>query len=110
MATLMAFLLPAHGHVNPTLPLTAELARRGERVIFYARESFRANIEAAGADFRPYDDTHDFDPNASVGGPFGLMARSAEAAAAMLPGLLADARRDQPDYLLIDSMCLWGTL
>ncbi|HEY1011385.1 MAG TPA: macrolide family glycosyltransferase, partial [Herpetosiphonaceae bacterium] len=110
MPTAIMFSLPAHGHVNPTLPLMAELARRGERIICYANEPFRRSIEAAGAIYRAYAEAGSFDPNASLGGPFGLMARSAELAEQMLPGLLADVEAERPDYLLIDSMCLWGNL
>ena len=40
MAKVLFFNLPAHGHVNPTLPLVAELVHRGEHVIYYSSEAF----------------------------------------------------------------------
>ncbi len=46
--------VPAHGHVNPTLAVAQELVRRGEQVIYYLTEEFRAAVEATGATFRPY--------------------------------------------------------
>lgn len=110
MPSAIMFSLPAHGHVNPTLPLMAELARRGERIICYATEPFRQKIEAAGARYRAYEEAGAFDPNTALGGPFGLMARSAEAAEQLLPGLLAAVGAERPDYLILDSMCLWGNL
>ena len=33
MAAIFFFSLPAHGHVNPTLPLVRELTSRGHRVL-----------------------------------------------------------------------------
>ncbi|MBB1158440.1 MULTISPECIES: macrolide family glycosyltransferase [Amycolatopsis] len=40
----------AHGHVNPTLPLVAELVRRGNRVSYATAEPFHAAVRAAGAE------------------------------------------------------------
>ena len=48
--------LPYAGHTNPTLPLTAELVRRGHRVTYVNAESFRQKIGETGADFVPYRD------------------------------------------------------
>lgn len=45
---------PAHGHVKTTLAVAQELARRGEQVVYYLTEDFRASVEATGATFRPY--------------------------------------------------------
>ncbi|WP_020497248.1 macrolide family glycosyltransferase [Sciscionella marina] len=44
------FSMPAHGHVNPTLPLVAELVRRGHRVSYATGEEFHAQVRAAGAE------------------------------------------------------------
>ena len=51
MARIFFFSIPAHGHVNPTLPLVRELTARGHRVIYYETEEFREKIEKAGAEF-----------------------------------------------------------
>lgn len=40
---------PGHGHVNPSLPLVAELVRRGHRVSYAIQEQFVPAVEAAGA-------------------------------------------------------------
>src|SRR4051794_10575219 len=41
--------LPAHGHVTPTLPVVAELARRGWRISYATVEQFGPEVEKAGA-------------------------------------------------------------
>lgn len=110
MTTLTFLNLPAHGHVNPTLPVVAEVVRQGATVFYYATELFRSAIEQTGAIFRDYGAGYAFDPTRALGGPFGLMARSIESAEVMLPTLLADAERDHPDCLMLDSMCVWGNL
>ncbi len=55
MTTYVFLNVPGHGHVNPTLAVVQELVRRGERVIYYLSEEFRAAIEATGATFRSYE-------------------------------------------------------
>ncbi len=44
----------AHGHVNPTLPVVAELTKRGEEVIYFSTKEFEQKIEATGAKFMDY--------------------------------------------------------
>jgi UDP:flavonoid glycosyltransferase YjiC (YdhE family) len=52
MAMHVAFVsIPAHGHVNPTLPLVAELVRRGHRVTYFTSADFEPRIRRAGAVF-----------------------------------------------------------
>ena len=41
--------VPAHGHINPTLPLVDELTRRGHRVSYATGETMLETVEAAGA-------------------------------------------------------------
>ncbi|WP_372452310.1 macrolide family glycosyltransferase [Saccharothrix obliqua] len=46
----IAFLnIPGHGHVNPTLPVVAELAARGHQVTYAVPAAFTAQVEHAGA-------------------------------------------------------------
>ncbi|MBW0104998.1 glycosyl transferase [Pseudonocardia sp. KRD-291] len=42
--------MPAHGHVNPTLPLVTELVRRGHRVSYATGATMLETVRAAGAD------------------------------------------------------------
>ncbi|MEO8397717.1 MAG: macrolide family glycosyltransferase [Chloroflexota bacterium] len=113
MSKALFFSIPASGHVNPSLPLTAELVRRGEQIISYNTEAYRAKIEATGATFRAYtqiDDTflerHNLDGSNPPKAARVLIQLSRE----MLPDLIAIVRAEQPDYILYDSMCPWGAL
>lgn len=111
MSTAVVLCYPTHGHIAPKLAVVEELARRGERVIYYSAERSRANIEQTGAEFRAYVYGHnDFDPNPPTEGLFSDMERLLKLSEAMLPGLLQEVRDLQPDYLLLDSKSVWGNL
>jgi MGT family glycosyltransferase len=108
MATAVILNLPEHGHMNATYPVVQELVRRGERVIYYATEPFRRAVEAAGAEFAAYPET--FEAPVHTGGLYSVMAFLMGYAERVLPALLQRLTDDPPDYLLIDSMCIWGNL
>ncbi|MBX3016063.1 MAG: hypothetical protein KF832_31365 [Caldilineaceae bacterium] len=110
MSTTVVLNLPEAGHMNTTFPLVAELVQRGERVLYYAVEPYRAVIESTGAEFRSYPNAQALIPPAHSGGLFSVMSYLASAAEAVLPTLVEEVRTADPDYLLIDSMCLWGNL
>jgi MGT family glycosyltransferase len=96
--------------MNATYPMVAELVRRGEQVIYYATEPFRASVEEAGAEFASYGDADRFVPPAHSGGLHSVMAWEMSLAEHLLPQLIIEVREAGPDYLLIDSMCVWGNL
>jgi MGT family glycosyltransferase len=110
MSTAVVLNLPEHGHMNATFPLVAELVRSGERVVYYATEPFRERVEAAGAEYRSYGDPAIFRPPAHSGGLYSVMAFAIGLAERVLPGLLSELHALAPDYLLIDSLCVWGNL
>ena len=110
MSTAVVLNLPEHGHMNATFPLVAELVRSGERVVYYATEPFRERVEAAGAEYRSYGDAGIFRPPAHTGGLYSVMAFAIGLAEKVLPALLPELRALAPDYLLIDSLCVWGNL
>jgi MGT family glycosyltransferase len=45
----------AHGHVNPTLPVVAELVRRGHRVTYVVASQFARLVAATGAEVIAYE-------------------------------------------------------
>lgn len=52
----VAFLpFPAFGHINVTLPIVAELVRRGHRVTYATNSRFAPLVTAAGATVLPYE-------------------------------------------------------
>ncbi|WP_420631302.1 macrolide family glycosyltransferase [Candidatus Leptofilum sp.] len=102
--------VPGHGHVNPTLPVTAELIRRGHDIIYYSTADFGTKIAQTGAEFRPYPEpqpsTEDLNQRASnlVNVTLWLLEQSER----LLPWLLKELKQEQPDLVVFDSICLWG--
>ena len=107
MAKAAFFNIPFHGHMNPTFSLVAELARRGERITYYSSETFRPTIERAGATFRGIDafmnERTPVDANLAKFA-YTLIRTTQE----ILPALLDEMRADPPDYVIYDSLCIWG--
>ncbi len=107
MATVLFFNIPAYGHMNPTLPLVAELVQRGEHVIYYSSEAFRPAIEQAGATFRGIDtffDEQTYVDENLVRFAYTLIRATQE----IIPAILSDVTAAKPDYILYDSLCVWG--
>lgn len=107
MPTAIFFNVPAHAHINPTMPLVRELVGRGEHIIYYATEEFCAAIEATGAIFRSYGDaypfSHTFDENL-----FKVTSQSIRASEIILDTLLEEIRALCPDYIIHDMLSPWG--
>jgi MGT family glycosyltransferase len=113
MPKALFFNVPAHGHVNPSLPLVTELARRGHHITYFASEHYRARVEAAGAVFQRYATVPDdyFESRGLSGAvPQKVALDLLTTAGEILPELLETARGLQPDYVIFDGMCPWGHL
>ena len=111
MPKALFFNVPAHGHINPSLPLVGELTRRGHHVTYFASEGYRARIEATGASFQPYAEVRDdyFDVQGLSGKvPQRVAHALMTTTRAILPELLDAACEAQPDYVMFDGMCPWG--
>jgi len=105
----VAFLnIAMHGRVNPTLPVVAELVRRGHSVTYYTLPAFRDEIEATGAAVRLYPGGDQPLPDPPV--PVALLAGLARTAVRVLPAVLADLSRVRPDLIVHDAACLWGAI
>lgn len=115
MSTVVFINAPAYGHINPTLPLVAELVRRGERVFYYTTEAFQQIIEQTGATFCNYgkDFPNHFargiEDNPFLENPFVMIDANIETGKWVLDHLLGEIRELQPDYLIHDSFCFWGS-
>lgn len=113
MAKILFFNVPGHGHVNPTLPVTAELRRRGHEIIYYNDEEFRPQIERTGATFRPYPGKPPTSADiikAVNGSLIDVTLLVLDSAARLLPGLMAEIQREQPDLVIYDSLALGAAL
>ncbi|MCO8271854.1 hypothetical protein M1L60_14745 [Actinoplanes sp. TRM 88003] len=109
MASSFAFFsIPMHGHVNATLPIVAELVRRGDVVTYHATPAFAGEIAATGATVLPYAGGEQRLPDPPT--PAGLVAEVARISRRVLPGILADLDRNRPDAVVFDSACLWGLI
>lgn len=115
--TKYAFLnIPAHGPVNPTLAVAQELVQRGEEVLYYLTEEFRATIESTGATLRPYESllTNLQAPTMQLGDPGTkvgtLPTLLIEESRHVLPRVLEQIRADQPEYILYVPMSMWSRI
>jgi MGT family glycosyltransferase len=106
MARAVVFTYPDPSHVLSSLPVFAELARRGEAVTIYSTATYRDAIESSGAAYRCYGGTM----SASSTGPFGGMRRRLDFAEQVLPELIETLRSDRPDYVLLDAAANWGSV
>src|SRR5690348_1955290 len=94
------------GHVNPTLPIVRELVSRGAEVTYYCTDKFKEAIELTGADFHCYKDPWSSPDFVSYKEFTKIVSISAHYF--ILQQLLHDAYTRQADYLIYESMCLWG--
>jgi MGT family glycosyltransferase len=107
MSKILFFNIPAYGHTNPTLPLVAELVHRGEQVIYYSSEAFQPAIERAGATFRSV--ANFFNEQTSVDENLVRFAYTLiQATQEIIAAILSDVIADKPDYIIYDSLCIWG--
>jgi MGT family glycosyltransferase len=108
--------IPAVSHIYPTLPVVAELIRRGHRVS-YATVAERASLlAAAGARVLPYESSrpNDSDPAYRIYPPGEHMARGLHdfltEAELTLPQLEEAIADDPPDLLLFDRLAFAGSI
>ncbi|MFE6895119.1 macrolide family glycosyltransferase [Streptomyces sp. NPDC057694] len=101
------FTAPAHGHVRPTLPVAAELVRRGHRVSYATTDQFAAEVGATGAEAVRYDPGVPDFAGAAPGDspdwlPLALTAAIAESSA-LLPAIMDHFGDARPDVVAYDT-------
>ena len=108
MPHIAFFGIPGHGHVNPTLPIVAELIRRGHRVSYYNTASFAEKISSTGAQFYAYPATDLTGESLTrlAGNLVDVTVLLLEASQRLLPFALDELRREQPDVVVFDGICL----
>ena len=99
----------AAGHVIPTFGLVAELLRRGEEIVYFEVPGFQPELEALGASFRPYPAIQPY-PGPGGDNQYFLAPVLTWCAREWVPPLLEAVRAERPDYIVHDSLCLWGRI
>jgi UDP:flavonoid glycosyltransferase YjiC (YdhE family) len=61
MSNFLISTMPASGHVNPAVPLAAELVARGHQVWWHTGAAYADTVAATGARFVPFTNTPDFE-------------------------------------------------
>ena len=103
--------LPAHGHVNPTLPVVAELVRRGWRISYVTAERFGPEVEKTGATLVPTAGRLPGGPGPGRLSPAafaGFLERITADARDSLPGVREHFRVDPPQAVCYDAMSITG--
>ncbi|MGH3426981.1 MAG: macrolide family glycosyltransferase, partial [Mycobacteriales bacterium] len=100
--------VPGHGHINPTLGVVAELAKRGHRVTYPVPEMFTDAIRAVGAEPVLYESPlhQTWDPRRRFDGSFyaSLQLGLLEETLVMLPKLEKHLAGDLPDLIVYDRL------
>ena len=104
MSKVLIFNVAESGHVNPSLALTQELVKQGEQVKYYADSQFKSAIEATGAAFRSSESSGFLLRAIGMKGMPDMLLNFAS----MVDELAPQVQAEKPDYVIYDSMCLWG--
>ncbi|WP_214366675.1 macrolide family glycosyltransferase [Pseudonocardia sp. H11422] len=104
MSHIAMFSIGAHGHVNPSLPVIAELVARGHRISYAVPESFAPVVASSGATPVVYDSVL---PDEAAGerwpdGGVEAMSIFLDEAEQALPQLHAAFAGDRPAVVLYD--------
>lgn len=113
MSTAVFMNVSGGGHVIATYGLVKELVDRGEIVHYFEDPLFQNDIEALGAIFHPMPQAQRLDLQ-PLGDPFhhelDLAVAMVWCAKSFVPNLLPRVKELNPDYLVHDSLCLWGKI
>lgn len=108
--TIIFYTTPAHGHINPALPIMSALIEKGYTVIAYSTDEFKEIIESSGAEFRRYV-LGSIRFRTSIGSDLmpltDLILRFTRFA---LPRLITEAQCVDPVLILHDTLALWGRM
>lgn len=107
MAKIIVLSVPSHSHINPTLPIVAELKKRGHTVVYFGTEDFRKKVEATGVSYRAYPITKP--PKINIAGNIVEGADYiVDITTLAIPKLLPFLEKEKPDLILADALALWG--
>ena len=107
MSNWMFFGSPLFGHTNPTLPVVAELVKRGEHIVYYNADRFEAAICSTGAEFRAYKNFPTV-PEPISTRMVDVVPILAEAEEVFLADELEAIRGEHTDFVIHDCLAIWG--
>lgn len=113
MSKIVVLSLPAYGHINPLLPIVAELVRRGHTVTVFNESQFETLFRATGADFVAYPPVLSLDDLAKAlvdGDLIAWLELLLTATAPLVGFVVSKTRADPPDLLVHDGVCIWGPM
>jgi MGT family glycosyltransferase len=114
MAKTLYFNIPSTGHINPTLPVIAELVQRGEEVVYINAAEERARVASTGAQFIPYPPMPEAQQLFQAGASEINIARNSRdlvrVSNNLYPFALDIIAQETPDYIIYDSLASWGKL
>lgn len=112
MSTYVFINVSAYGHMNPTLPIVAELSRQGHKVYYFTGEVFADAVKKAGgipvtlsSTLRSKNTTPPGDKELALL-PF-LMARESPR---IVPEVVDKLKSINPDCIIYNTMLLWARL
>lgn len=104
--------IPARGHINPTLPVVADLVASGEPVTYCLPPEDEALIAPTGARFRPVGNNLPAvrDRRGGAMSLVELPAAAVRGAVRTVPELLEVVDEVRPSYVVYDAYCYAGRL
>lgn len=104
---IVAFTLPAMGHVKPMMPLLSGLVASGQNVVCFGHKNFEQIIRSTGAGFSAYPDIE-----YNIDAPdFNLIKMAADlihASETIYAKLMPEIAEMAPRLILQDFMALWA--
>jgi len=115
------FILPASGHLNPTLAVAKALVERGDEVIYYLPEREAPRVRNAGAKVHVLGEQFASpesklaaqgvpDGSASLGRFIPVIMHALADGLRGAPAVAQQVRAEAPDCIVYDPMCTWGRL
>ncbi|HEX3384872.1 MAG TPA: macrolide family glycosyltransferase [Mucilaginibacter sp.] len=115
VARVLVVMMPAEGHINPTLGIIKELVENGDEVVYCCTEKYRTKIEALGAQFKAYSfneatllNNPDMKPF-EIKHPYQFLYMVLKKIIQrFIPDVLNLIENETYDYLIFDSLIGWG--
>lgn len=106
--------LGASGHVFSSLPLVAELVKKGNRVTYFTIPRFKEMVETIGADYKEVKsaltNNGQADKDIAVDMMAELPLRFLSEGAATIESIMEVLRQDKPDAVIVDAIAIAGRL